>query len=96
MLRRMRVMKQRWILSTALVALVGLLQSCADPYAGGLYDNGYYGNGDYPRNFAEAAVPIVIGAAVIGALASANRNCSRDCHSSRSQFHYRNWGGAYR
>ncbi len=84
-------MKQRSILGTALVAIVGLLHSCADPYAGAPY-----GSGDYPRNFAEAAVPIVVGAAVIGALTSGSRERARDCHRSRSHFDERNWGGAYR
>jgi hypothetical protein len=84
-------MKQRSILGIALVAMVGLLHSCADPYS-----SGHYGRGDYPRNFAEAAVPIVVGAAVIGALTSNSRERARNRYCEIDQFDERNWGAAYR
>jgi hypothetical protein len=61
-------MKKHWILLTSLVACCGLFSSCADPY----YGSGY-GAGPYPANAAEAAVPIVVGAAVVGAILNNNR-----------------------
>lgn len=80
-------MKKHWILAGALVALSGLFSSCADPYYGA-----GYGSGGYPRNAAEAAVPIVVGAALVGALVSHNRHERRDY---RSHYNYNNYGGAY-
>lgn len=81
-------MKKQWILAGALAVLSGLFSSCVDPY----YANGY-GSGGYPRNAAEAAVPIVVGAALVGALVSHNRNDRRDYR--RSHYNYNNYGGAY-
>lgn len=61
-------MKKHWILATTIAALSALFTSCADPY----YGSGY-GARPYPANAAEAAVPIVVGAAVVGAILSNNR-----------------------
>jgi hypothetical protein len=47
-----------------------LFSSCADPY----YGSGY-GAGPYPANGAEALVPLVVGAAVVGAILSNNNDC---------------------
>jgi hypothetical protein len=59
----------------ALAAAAFLFTSCADPY----YGSGY-GAGPYPANTAEAIVPLVVGAAVVGALLSDDN----DCRPSRS------------
>lgn len=84
-------MKKSWFLFGASLAMVGVMSSCADPY----YGDGY-GGGAYPRNAFEAAVPIVVGAAVIGALTSNSRGRERDYRRGGYQFDERNWGGAYR
>jgi len=56
-----------------------LFSSCADPY----YGSGY-GAGPYPANGAEAVVPLVVGAALVGAILSNN-------HDHRPR--YRHHGG---
>lgn len=75
-------MKKHWIVVTTLAALSGLLSSCADPY----YGSGY-GAGPYPANAAEAIVPLVVGAAVVGAILSNNKSSS-NCYRG-------SYGGAY-
>lgn len=61
-------MKKQWMLM--FVAGSVMLSSCADPY----YGSGY-GAGPYPANSAEALVPLVVGAAVVGALLSDDNDC---------------------
>lgn len=64
-------MKKQWMLLIAVGAV--MLSSCYDPY----YGSGY-GAGPYPSNAAEAAVPLVVGAALVGAILSNNNdNCYR-------------------
>jgi hypothetical protein len=64
-----------------------LFSSCVDPYYNSGYDN--YGGGGYPRNSVEAALPIIAGAALVGAIIDNNSG-----HHGRnySSGHY---GGAY-
>ena len=62
-------MKKHWIIATALASVSLLLSSCADPY----YGSGY-GAGPYPANAAEAIVPVVVGAALVGAILSNNND----------------------
>jgi len=66
-------MKKNWIFAAVAAVLTGLFSSCADPYYGA-----GYGSGDYPRNTAEAVVPLVVGAALVSAIISNNqpRNCN--------------------
>ncbi len=69
-------MKKQWIIATAFASVSFLLSSCADPY----YGSGY-GAGPYPANAAEAVVPVVVGAALVGAILSNNNdNCHRGYH----------------
>ena len=84
----MVVMKKHGILAGAFVALCGLFSSCADPYYGA-----GYGSGAYPRNAAEAAVPIVVGAALVGAVLSHNKSDSR-CRGGYYSGDY-GYGGGY-
>lgn len=64
-------MKKQWMLLIGAGAL--MLSSCYDPY----YGSGY-GAGPYPANAAEAVVPLVVGAALVGAILSNNNdNCYR-------------------
>jgi hypothetical protein len=74
-------MKKQWIIATAFASVSLLLSSCADPY----YGSGY-GAGPYPANAAEAIVPVVVGAALVGAILSNNNdNCHRGYHRG---YHY--------
>lgn len=72
-------MKKQWMIVSVLAAVSVLLSSCADPY----YGSGY-GAGPYPRNTAEAVVPIVVGAALVGAILSNNNN--NDNYYRRSNY----------
>lgn len=63
-------MKKQWMLLIAAGAV--MLSSCYDPY----YGSGY-GAGPYPANAAEAVVPLVVGAALVGAILSNNNDCYR-------------------
>jgi hypothetical protein len=75
-------MKKQWIFTTALASVSLFFSSCADPY----YGSGY-GAGPYPANGAEAIVPVVVGAALVGAILS--NNSSSKCYRGS------NYGGAY-
>jgi hypothetical protein len=77
-------MNKKLLLLVCSIAFSGILSSCYTAP----YDGGYVNGGDFPRNGAEALVPIVVGAAIIGALASSHHGGHYSHNSYSHGCHY--------
>ena len=84
-------MNKKLIFAGFVTAASLLLSSCVDPY----YNSGYGGGGGgYGQNPVAAALPIIAGAALVGAIIDNNSGHSNR-HYSNNYNSNGNYGGAY-